>query len=632
MANDIPLAKRLHGQAPLPSRHGVATSDAAALPVASCQSGSDTEHFRFAAENASDGIIITALDGLIVWVNASYCRIMGRTPDEMLGRNPLSFCLPLDDQRDLTDWCYDPVEDFGDLVLRRNRRKSGELFWNQMSASQHQAADGTRFVIIVCRDVTKQIDREQQLRDTRAQLEHAATHDTLTDLANRGALERFARGALATGGAGRVGVLHLDLDRFKDVNDTHGHAGGDAMLIHVARSARAVVRNVDMVGRIGGDEFIVVCTGLSCLADLEAIGHAIQARVAQPLFWQDRTLLTRVSIGAVLAAPDTRDPTDLFQKSDFALYEVKKAGRGRVASYDETLHRLHARQVRMASDLGDAIRNGGLTFVFQPVFDQSIAAVVGFETLARWHHPTRGSIPPDEFLPLARDLGLIVAVDLAAMQAAAAMQTALWAAGHKLGMSMNASADLLTHPDFLTHLTAATDGRDIPNRTFIIEVLETTLFSTQADGDKNARAINALTDLGFTAILDDFGTGHAGLLHLARLAIAGVKIDRSLIRNLTDTSANVIITKSIIDLCRNLQLDVIAEGVETQGQALQLRALGCDFIQGFLVAPPMPPGDVLAWLARRQCPEYAARPVTAPRRRAPAPPANPAIEPLPQRH
>ncbi len=628
MANDTNFAGRLIG---LAARTGRLLLPARKVAVSK---GEDSaEHFRFAAESANDGIVITKLDGCIVWMNTAYCRIMGRSSAEMLGLNPLSFCLPLDDQRDLDGWQYDPVDDFGDLVLRQNRRKSGELFWNQMSTSRHHSTLGTDFVIIVCRDVTKQIDREEQLREIRKRLEHAATHDTLTDLANRGALEHFARAALDQQGSGLVGVLHIDLDKFKEVNDTHGHAAGDAMLTHVAAATRSVVRQSDIVGRIGGDEFMIVCTNLADLSALEAIGQAIQAAVAQPFTWQDRILQCRVSIGAVLSSPETSDPADLFQKSDFALYEVKKSGRGRVATYDASLHKRHNRQVRMAAELGDAIRNDGLSFEFQPVFDQGIAAVIGFETLARWYHPTRGTIIPDEFLPLARDLGQIVPVELAAMQAALAMQERLWNAGHKLRLAMNASAELLTHADFLPRIRNLTEHRIVPNRAFIIEVLETTLFDSKNDRDKNSAAIATLVELGFTTILDNFGTGHAGLVHLAQLPVAGVKIDKSLICNITHSSASMIITRSIIDLCRNLKLDVIAEGVETHGQALQLRAMGCDYIQGFLVAEPMPADAVLEWLTRHQPSENTGS-ATLPRPRTVQPQTvdNPAIEPIRQRH
>ncbi|MEL6685404.1 MAG: diguanylate cyclase, partial [Pseudomonadota bacterium] len=366
------------------------------------------QHFaQIACQKANDGLCIMDMSGIVQWVNPAYCRMMGRDASEMIGRNPRSYALrpearPSDEE--LADFRLDEVVTGNEtLELVENMRKDGTVFWNQINTGFHTAPGGQRFGIVVSRDVTALIEKEQQLEATTRELKHIAAHDDLTGLANRTQLSAFLESALENAQQTRtaVGVLHVDLDEFKAINDTYGHAAGDTVLRVVAQRLQHRTRDGDLVARIGGDEFVVVCCELSNLKELTKIADAIRIAVDQPITWDNAVLHCKVSIGAALSDDDSQTAADLLVQSDFALYEAKGAGRGRVAAYDAKLHRRQTRAKNRQDALVQAIRDKALTFYFQPVVARDPGVVRGFETLVRWEHPTDGMIAPDELLPLA---------------------------------------------------------------------------------------------------------------------------------------------------------------------------------------------------------------------------------------
>lgn len=567
------------------------------------------DFFRLAAEHSKDGLVIQAMDATVLWANPAYCRLMGLPLDAIIGRNPLEYALPPEDRPsadEIARFRYrEDAPEAKELQLFRNMRANGEIFWNQINLSFRKLATGDEYAILVCRDVTSQIAQEKRLEEVREQLAHEATHDTLTGLANRMALIRFVRSALAQGahGKSRVGLLHVDLDRFKEINDTHGHSAGDSTLSHVASVLKDGVRSGDLVARVGGDEFVVACPGIGSLDDLQSIADALIAAVVVPFTWNDRVLACEASIGAAISDPGMTDPEDLLLRSDFALYDAKRAGRNRTALYDEGLHQRRIARNRRAVELADAIDMEELEHRFQPLFDMSTGKVCGFETLVRWNHPEDGLVAPDDFLPIAAELGLMGEVDLASMAAALRMRKALsQAGGPPMTLSFNASPSLLMHPQFINRLIFGIEAAGIPREQIAIEVLETTILGDIEDCRSPAAVIRDLHDAGFQVILDDFGIGYAGLAHLAQLAVTGVKIDQSLIRDILrrDTTAKIVGT--IIELCSDLGLRVVAEGVESAAFADRLSALGCDIVQGYWVAQPLAAEDVPEWLAQRAAP------------------------------
>ncbi len=562
---------------------------------------------RLVADSAYDGLVVQSMDGKILWANPAFCRMTGRTLDYVTGRNPLEFVIPPDlrtDASSIAAFHYDPDDpQYSRPHLRRNCRADGTLFWNEIAVSFRDAPNGERHAILVCRDATDQVERERQLERSTADLATIASCDGLTGIANRSTLMAQAKTALADARAKGtvVGMLHLDLDKFKDINDTHGHSAGDAVLVHVAQILRTSVRRDDLVARIGGDEFVVLCPDIPSLLDLRGIADSLARALAAPAHWGERMLPCRASIGAAISDTSTVTPEDILQRADFALYEVKRSGRGHVATYDEQLHQRHSDRARLSAELLRAVDDGSLSFQFQPMIDLSSGHVRCLETLVRWDHPRLGALKPADFLPLALELGIMAKVDFAAMEAALDLKAHLNRSGQSdVHVALNASSALLSHPDFVARLTYGVLARGIVPEHVEIEVLETVIFDDAAQNSPHARIITDLARAGYQTKLDDFGVGHAGLAHLAQLDISGVKIDRALIRNLPHDPTSSKIVATVIELCADLGVGVVAEGIENPEQTRHLIGLGCPILQGLDLCAPLAPGALLAWLASRQ--------------------------------
>ncbi|MEL6681306.1 MAG: EAL domain-containing protein [Pseudomonadota bacterium] len=491
------------------------------------------------------------------------------------------------------------LEDVPEREIRKNMRKDGTIFWIEISMSLHREPDGTRYSVLVCRDVTSNIEKERQLEATTRQLEHIASHDDLTGVPNRAEMSRFLDAALETARKTdrRVGVLHIDLDEFKQINDTHGHPAGDAVLKATAERLRRALRKEDLVARVGGDEFVVICGNLTGLNDLREIGGALLDAVNGPVKWQNGSLGCQISVGAALYDGQSTSAEDLLLQSDFALYEVKRKRRGRLATYDAELHRKHARTTDLQADLLKAIRNKDLSFYFQPVVAQQPGLVRGMETLVRWHHPTDGLITPDELIPLAQSINVIAELDMLAIDAALDLKVKLNEWGYdSILTSFNASSELLAHPDFCDRLLSGLSFRDLTTDDIIVEVIESVVFESHGVATPFVKTISDLDNFGIFTVLDDFGSGNAGIAQLAKLAIRGVKFDKSICLSILEDPTVAIVYKTLIGLCNELDLRMVTEGVETQEQAERLRELGCTNMQGYLLGKPMPEDALRRWL------------------------------------
>lgn len=570
----------------------------------------EAEYFRLAAEHAKDGIVIQEMDGRIVWANPAYCTIVGRERSEILGRNPLTFALPPEDRPPpevIENFRYLPDDPaVNRLQLFRNVRGDGTLFWIQISLSLQTNAHGDQQAILVCRDVTEQIDRETRLREVSEELRFRATHDLLTRLANRAEMMRVADRQLevAAEEGTRLGMMHIDLDLFKEINDTHGHAAGDAILAHVSECLRIHVRAEDTVARVGGDEFVVICPDLPNLDALHLIAAKLIREIRTPITWSGRQLACGGSVGAALSDPETSSVDTLLQQADFALYEAKRLGRNRVAVYDEELHQRQLVEQNRAAELREAIEYETLDCFFQPKMNLVTGEVSGFETLIRWQHPTAGLMTPADFLDIAGELGMLGEADINSMLRALEMKHRLDANGHRgMDIAFNASAELLAHPNFIPLLVNGVESRGIARGEVTIEVLETAMIGGRVDTSTQTTVIGDLAAAGFKVVLDDFGTGYAGLAHLASLPVTGVKIDKSLVNGLLTEPTSEKIARAIIDLCRDLGLSTVAEGVESIEVALRLRALGCDTMQGYWLSRPLSGDMVMPWLSGRSRPD-----------------------------
>ncbi|WP_237495618.1 bifunctional diguanylate cyclase/phosphodiesterase [Modestobacter sp. L9-4] len=428
------------------------------------------------------------------------------------------------------------------------------------------------------------------------ELERMAYSDYLTGLPNRARLMAAlagARGRVATGEP--TAVLLLDLDGFKAVNDIAGHEAGDLLLVEVADRLRATVRDDDLVSRLGGDEFAVVVR--SDLVEAAALGERIIAELAGvhrsvPTAGADPDLVFDVSCSIGVAELSATDDVSVsLRHADVALRAAKAAGKGCVRLHGESADDATVRRNRLVDDLPDALAHGQLRLVYQPVVGAAERRVLGLEALIRWDHPVLGEVSPAEFVPLAEDDGLIVPLQRWVLEQATAELAGLLAQGRDLQLGVNISVRHLQSGSLVRDVTAALARAGLPARRLMLEVTESLFIGEldRANGD-----LQTLHDMGCVISLDDFGRGYSTFAYLTRLPVDVLKMDREFLAGITDDPRSAALVETVIELGRRLDIDVVAEGVETPGQLAALRALGCRFLQGFLLGRPTRPEDLPA--------------------------------------
>jgi diguanylate cyclase (GGDEF)-like protein len=416
---------------------------------------------------------------------------------------------------------------------------------------------------------------------------HRALHDPLTNLPNRAlfldrlrlAQERAAR----SGGA--VGVLFLDLDGFKTVNDSLGHGRGDELLVAVAERLAGALRAGDTAARIGGDEFAILVEALAVEHEAVVVADRVMAALRAPFALDGQKLAVRASIGIATA----RVPGgDLLRDADLAMYQAKAQGRDRVVGFDSEMHAAMVARMALEADLRRALERDELYLAFQPIVDLADGSPIAAEALLRWRHPHRDGITPAEFVPLAEETGLIVPIGAWVLEAAC-REAATWT---EVPVSVNVSSVQLRSTNFPATVAAALAATGLPPERLILEITESVLVH---DVERTARQLAELKALGVRIAIDDFGTGHSSLAYLQRLPIDTLKIPKPFVDELAAASGEGVLARAILDLARSFGLRVIAEGIEVEAQRERLLGLGCPSGQGFLFARPLAP-DALAYL------------------------------------
>ena len=426
-------------------------------------------------------------------------------------------------------------------------------------------------------------------------------HDPLTHLPNRLLfLDRLSQ-AVARGQRTHadVAVLFLDLDRFKNVNDSLGHDAGDELLVAVARRLEGVLRPGDTVARFGGDEFTILCEDLpheAARARAVEIAQRLLTSVDRPFAVRATETFIGISIGIALTATGDETPDELLREADAAMYHAKETGRGRAEVFDDTMRARALARHATENALSQAIERGELRVFFQPIVSLHTARCVGAESLVRWQHPERGLVLPADFVPLAEDSGLIVPLGAWVLEQAAD-QAAQWqlAGDQAFVVSVNLSARQMAEPDLATRVKAVLENTGARPESLCFEITETALME---DADAMRHVIETVRALGVHFSIDDFGTGYSSLGYLKRFSVDCVKIDRTFVEGISDDEDDRAIVSAVIGLAHALGLRVVAEGVEREAQLAQLVALGCDEAQGYFFAPPQP-GDDLSRLVSR---------------------------------
>jgi diguanylate cyclase (GGDEF)-like protein/PAS domain S-box-containing protein len=564
------------------------------------------------AIHARDSIIITEAEPIdlpgprIIYCNAAFTQATGYSAEEVVGLTPRLLQGPKTDpasrarlRRALAAW--EPIE-----IEMINYRKDGSEFWVELSIVPVANEKGwfTHWVSVQ-RDITERKEAQElsarvrvaeienealaseiiERKRVEAELLYAAFHDSLTRLRNRAFfMERLAK-ALDRNAAA-CAVLFLDLDRFKIVNDSLGHLAGDALLKEVAHRLRQCVRSQDTLARIGGDEFAVLVENATDLATPVATAEAILEALRAPVQLGRQSVFPSCSIGIVQVAAPGATPDDLIRDADIAMYEAKRAGSGDYAIFDASMHEDAVGRLMLQTDLRQAVERGEFHLAYQPIVDPATGAIRSFEALLRWDHPVRGAIGPAGFVSVAEEIGLIRQIDRWVMREACA-QLADWQrrfADPELRLSINTSAAGFADSDFVATLSEVLRDFGVKPQSLELEITEGIFLHPAPEV---AETIAAVRRLGVRIALDDFGTGYSSLSYINRYPIDTIKIDKSFIDGVVTNPQTRAIVELIVRLGTALNLNIIAEGVETQAQTEILMQIGCRAVQGYHFAKPL---------------------------------------------
>jgi diguanylate cyclase (GGDEF)-like protein/PAS domain S-box-containing protein len=562
--------------------------------------------YKALIDQANDCIVIVDAESLkVLYTNEAFLNRLGYTAEEA---GALSLREIFADGESPIENVMARLKDADSRVPLnlQQRCRNGACIDTEVRCNALEVDGGHILAYVTC-DVSLRKKHELQLIENQNRLDRMAHHDQLTGLPNRHYLTAFLPNAIAEAKASHsmLGVVFLDLDRFKHINDTRGHETGDKLLQEVAKRLRACVRDSDVVIRMGGDEFVVVFRNVKSYDEVTQGAGRIVETLTRPIVIDRHSLQTTGSVGVSLYPRDGSDMVELLKHSDTAMYQAKDRGRNNVQMFSEVMNRKLKQRVAVEASLREALRLKQLDVYYQPFVNLTTRKIVGLEALMRWLHPVHGLIPADQFIPVAEETGLIVPMGNFVLHRTLQTMSAWRKAGVPLvPISLNIAPAQLQRGELQSTISALLKTHGIRPELLQLEMTERAVFDSQTPaGESRQDTMARLRDLGIKIAIDDFGTGYSSLSYLKNWRVDALKIDRSFVRDLVTDSSDLAIVSAIIAIAKHLHIQVIAEGIEGYQQAEILRRLGCTIGQGFLFARPMPADQMLELLRESAEPE-----------------------------
>lgn len=550
------------------------------------------EVMRKIFESVSEGIMITDCRKRICHVNPAFEFVTGYPREEVIGHSPAI----------LQSGVHGPhfYREMWEQILAEgswqgeiwNRRKTGDVYpeWLTISEVRDEAGNVMNYCGIFS-DLSERHRVETQLEQTIAM-------DSLTSVSNRHNYMERMQTLLAASSALTQAVKHavyvIDIDRFKQFNDTFGHSKGDYILETVANRLKTLIKNKDIIARYGGDEFVITLTNITSMEEARAFADVILDIIRQPLPIEETEVFLNASIGIALYPHDGTTTEQLLHNADKAMTYIKATGRGGYEFYFDDLRTDVKRRIVLDAELRKAIDQKDFTLNYQPKVCAMTGQILGVEALVRWHNDKLGFVPPNEFIDHAEETGLIIPLSDVIFEMACEGYNALKRAGRQMPIAVNVSSIHFEQPDFIASLTRILDAHEVSAQNLEIEVTERTVMN---DASETVDKLVRLKKLGFKLAIDDFGTGYSSLSYLIKFPLDYLKIDRSFIQQITTLDEKQAVVDAIIQMSHRLNMKVIAEGVEQDKQVELLRSMGCDIIQGYYYSKPLPLDELIEFLS-----------------------------------
>ncbi len=545
------------------------------------------ERYSLAVSGANDGVWDWNLETDEIYLSPRWKEMLGYGPEELLPRPDEWFSRVHQDdlgrlRKDLSDHLAGRTDHFKNE--HRMRHRDGRHLWMLSRGIAVKGPSGS------AHRIAGSLTDIHRRKMTEAQLLHDAMHDALTDLPNWALF--MDRLGMAIAQSKRYedhmfAVLFLDLDRFKNINDSLGHALGDRLLLAVARRLQEFLRPGDTVARLGGDEFAILINAIDAPSDATRIGERIHEELGRPFDLQGHEVFVSMSIGIALSADKYERPEEMLRDADTAMYRAKSLGKARHAIFDEEMHKRAVELLQLETDLRRAVDREEFRLHYQPIVSLESGELAGFEALVRWQHPERGLVYPADFIPMAEETGIIVAIGWSVMREACA-QIAQWRQEYRssqnIGMSVNLSGKQFVLADLLEQIEGILDESGLEPETLRLEITESMIME---NAESAVEKLLQLRDFGIQVHIDDFGTGYSSLSYLHRLPTHTIKIDRSFVHGMDEGNGKPQIVGTIVNLARSLGMEVAAEGLETADQLALIRQLQCEYGQGYYFSKPL---------------------------------------------